>query len=131
MSPPSLSPPPVTPEMLMQVFEPPISFHRCLVPVASGVAGALLLSEAIWSSQELPPAYEGWFTKTQDEWQRATGLSRWEQETARRLLREAGLLEERRLGLPAKLWFRVRADRVWQALRAADTCTPGHGQGRM
>ena len=30
----------------------------------------------------------------------------------------SGLLEERRVGMPAKLWFRVRADAVWRALQA-------------
>lgn len=45
-------------------------------------------------------------------------LSRWEQETARRALRMAGFLEERRVGMPAKLWYRVRAQAVWQALQA-------------
>ena len=36
----------------------------------------------------------------------------------RRALRRSGLLEERRVGMPAKLWFRVRADAVWRALQA-------------
>ena len=52
-------------------------------------------------------------------WTQETGLSRWEQETARRALRRAGLLEERRLGMPAKLWFRVCADVLMHALQAS------------
>lgn len=110
--------PAVSAELLLQAFDLPVSFHRCLVPVTGGVTAALMLSQAIWIAQELDPADGGWFCLSQKEWTEATGLSRWEQQTARRILREAGFLDERRAGMPAKLWFRVRAERVWQALRA-------------
>jgi GH15 family glucan-1,4-alpha-glucosidase len=109
--------PQVTAELLLQVFDLPVSFHRCLVPITGGITAALMLSQAIWTTQELDPEANGWFIKSQEEWTEDTGLSRWEQETARRALRSAGLLEERRVGMPAKLWYRVRPDHVWQALR--------------
>jgi len=63
------------------------------------------------------PAAGGWFMRSQAQWTQETGLSRWEQETARRALRRAGLLEERHMGLPAKLWFRVCADVLMHALQ--------------
>ena len=46
-------------------------------------------------------------------------MTRWEQETARRALRRAALLAERRLGMPAKLWFRVCPDAIVRALQAS------------
>ena len=103
--------------MLLQAFEPPITFHRCLIPVTGSVTAALLLSQAIRGSEELEPQTDGWFVRSQEQWTEETGLSRWELETARRVLRQAGLLEERRVGMPARLWFRVRADRVFEALQ--------------
>ena len=111
--------PGITPQLLLDVFDAPVSFHRCLVPVTGGITSALLLSQAIWTSQWLEPAADGWFLRSQDEWTQETGLSRWEQESARRLLRRSGLLEERRIGMPARLWFRVRPDAVWRALQTA------------
>ena len=102
----------------------PLSFHRCLVPVAGGVAPALMLSQAIWTTQTLEPIEDGWFMRSQEQWTQETGLSRWEQETARRALRRAGLVEERRMGLPARLWFRVCADVLLRTLQASV------GQGR-
>ena len=108
----------ITPQLLLEVFDIPVSFHRCLVPVTGGVTSALMLSQAIWTSQSLEPSADGWFLRSQEQWTQETGLSRWEQETARRALRRSGLLEERRVGMPAKLWFRVRADAVWRALQA-------------
>jgi hypothetical protein len=109
---------PITAELLLQVFDLPVSFHRCLVPITGSVTAALMLSQAIWTSQELEPDCGGWFCKSQEEWTEETGLSRWEQETARRVLREAGFLDERRAGMPARLWYRVRPQPIWQALRA-------------
>lgn len=108
----------ITAELLLEVFDLPVSFHRCLVPITGGVTAALMLSQAIWTTQTIEPAANGWFSKSQDQWSDETGLSRWEQETARRALRSAGFVEERRVGMPAKLWFRVHPDTVWRALQA-------------
>ena len=107
----------ITPQLLLEVFDIPVSFHRCLVPITGGVTSALMLSQAIWITQALDPEADGWFIRSQEQWTLETGLSRWEQETARRALRRSGLIEERRAGIPAKLWFRVCPEAVWRALR--------------
>ncbi len=108
----------ITADLLLEVFDLPVSFHRCLVPITGGVTAALMLSQAIWTTQTIEPSDNGWFSRSQEQWTEETGLSRWEQETARRALRSAGFLEERRVGMPAKLWFRVRPEAVWRALQA-------------
>ena len=108
---------PITETLLLDVFDIPVSFHRCLVPVTGSVTAALMLSQAIWSSQACKPEADGWFVKSREEWEDETGLSRWEQETARRVLRDGGFLEERRVGMPAKLWFRVCPDQILRALQ--------------
>ena len=48
---PYLEPIAISAELLLEVFDMPVSFHRCLVPVAGGVAPALMLSQAIWTRQ--------------------------------------------------------------------------------
>ena len=109
----------ISDELLLAVFDMPVTFHRCLVPVAGGVTAALMLSQAIWLTETVDPALDGWFMCSQEQWTQETGLTRWEQETARRALRRAGLLVERRLGMPAKLWFRVCPGAVMRALQAS------------
>ena len=109
----------ISAELLLAVFDMPVTFHRCLVPVAGGVTAALMLSQAIWLTETVDPASDGWFMCSQEQWAQETGLTRWEQETARRALRRAGLLVERRLGMPAKLWFRVCPGAVMRALQAS------------
>lgn len=105
-------------DLLLAVFDLPVSFHRCLVPIAGGIAPALMLSQAICVTQSLDTSAGGWFAYSPEEWTRSVGLSPSEQRSARRALRAAGFLEERRWGMPTKQWYRVRADAVWAALRA-------------
>ena len=112
-----------TTDLVMAVFDIPVTFHRSLVAVTGSVTAALMLSQAIAWTETLTPDEGGWFTKSQDDWADATGLSRWEQETARRVLRDADFMEERKSGLPAKLWFRVRQAQIWKALHAVSQST--------
>ena len=109
----------LTPDLVMELFDLPVTFHRCLVPVTGSVTAALMLSQAISWTEMLAPESDGWFCKSQVEWSQETGLSRWEQQTARRILRESNFIEERKWGLPAKLWCRVNKGPIWQALREA------------
>ena len=112
-----------TTDLVMAVFDIPVTFHRSLVGVTGSVTAALMLSQAIAWTETLTPDEGGWFTKSQGDWADATGLSRWEQETARRVLRDADFMEERKSGLPAKLWFRVRQAQIWKALHAVSQST--------
>ena len=112
-----------TTDLVMAVFDIPVTFHRSLVGLTGSVTAALMLSQAIAWTETLTPDEGGWFTKSQDDWADATGLSRWEQETARRVLRDADFMEERKSGLPAKLWFRVRQAQIWKALHAVSQST--------
>ena len=109
-------------ELLLEVFDLPVSFHRCLVPVTGGVTAALMLSQAIWTTQEIDHTANGWFAKSQEQWAEATVLTRWEQETARRALRIVGFLGERRICMSPKRWVLRRPERVglaWQSLHGA------------
>jgi len=102
--------------LLLDIFDEPIVFHRSYVPIAGGITAALFLSHAGYACEDQPKDHDGWFVRSQAEWERDTGLIRREQETARRLLRERGLLEERRVGMPAVLWYRVNWARLRESL---------------
>jgi len=43
-------------------------------------------------------------------------MTRFAQQTGRRILRELDVLIERRAGLPAELWFKIRVDRILELL---------------
>jgi hypothetical protein len=93
-----------------------IGFRPCFVPLCGGsINAALMLSQALyWSAMK--EADGGWFWKTREEWLAETCLTRTEQETARAKLRQTGFWEEKRVGLPPRLHFRIDVERMLEAL---------------
>ncbi len=53
------------------------------------------------------PDADGWWWHTENQWELETGLSRREQETARKKLRKEGILEERYRGIPRRKEYRL------------------------
>lgn len=85
--------------VLLDLFgRPPVVFHRSFVEIAGGVSGALWLSHAVALSQEPGAEGKATFYFSSDQCAEATGMSRREQELARKSLRTAGLLVECRQG---------------------------------
>lgn len=99
---------------LEDFFDMPIAYHRCFV-VFVGVTGAVFMSQAIYWSKRTKDE-EGWFYKTQEEWEIETGLTRREQETARKRAKEAGLLEEKLAGNPARMYYRINLEPILKQL---------------
>ncbi|EHD22095.1 MULTISPECIES: hypothetical protein [Brenneria] len=103
---------------MLQILDRPIAFQRSFVRMGAGITGALLLSQLIyWTNRT---GADGWIYKTQDEWEDETGLTRYEQEGARKKLRSLGVLIEQRKGVPAKLYYRVDVTVLYQLLGAAN-----------
>lgn len=97
----------------------PIAFHRAFVRIGAGVTGALMLSQAIYWSRRTKNA-DGWFYKTMEEWEEETGLTRSEQETARKKLVKACVLEEMKKGVPCRLYYRINSDEIMAILFAGN-----------
>lgn len=98
------------------IFSKPIAFHPTLAKLSGGAVSGLMLSQACYWSDTLPEERGGWFFKTRDQWQEETQLTRWEQERARKDLCRKKYLQEERRGVPAKLWYRVNYEKIWQDL---------------
>ena len=91
-----------------------IAFHRRLVDLTASVKAALLLSQAIYWTRHGRDIEQsaGWFYKTMGQWAMETGLSAKEQVGARQSLRRIAILDEQRVGVPAKLHFRLALDQL-------------------
>jgi DNA-binding protein Fis len=97
---------------VLDALDRPIAFHRVFVELTGSVTAALMLSQIVYWSKRTSDD-KGWFYKTREEWAEETGMLRREQETARKALRKHGFLEEKRVGVPAKLHYRLK----WQNLQ--------------
>lgn len=88
------------------LYDQPVAYHPVVAKAVGSVTAGILLSQLLyWTPRGGDP--DGWIWKTQDQIYEETGLGRREQETARRYLVAAGVLEEKRAGVPAKLFFRI------------------------
>lgn len=113
--------------MVLQLLDRPIAFHRCFVPVAESVAGAVWLSQLVyWSGRGQDKT--GWIYKTQQEWKEETGLGRSEQENVRKKLRNKMVLEEKEDGLPCRLFYRLNLDRLFELISSQSCADAGADQ---
>ena len=92
----------------------PVAYYPQLSHITGGVKETLFLCQLLyWNGKQANK--NGWIYKTQKEMFEETGLSRYEQEAARRNLREKGFIKEVRKGVPAKMHYRVDLDAISKA----------------
>lgn len=102
-------------ELIRLMNEKPIAFNKHYVFLGCGINGAVMLSQLVyWADKSKDP--NGWIYKTGKEWTEETGLTRREQDTARKNLRELGFIEEHKHGVPCKVHFRVNQNALYSAL---------------
>ena len=82
----------------------PIAYHRVYAELTGSVTAAVLLSQAVYWQKKND--HKDWF-KTQIGWEDETGLTRRQQETARKKLRQFSWWNEESKGLPAKIYYKV------------------------
>jgi len=100
----------------MQVIE----FYAEFAKVTGSITAAVFLTHALRCQRR----YGGWFPKTIAEWEKATTLSRKQQDLARQKLRALGVLREVFKGLPPKIWYWVDEERLNQMLNGLKTENP-------
>ena len=96
----------------------PIAFSMRLAQITGHPKDAVLLSQLVYWTRHGRDvvARQGWIHKTREQWFEETGLSREEQENARRRLRRLNLAQEWRGGRPARLYFRIHTGTLSAAL---------------
>ncbi len=100
---------------LKMLLSKPIAFHASLAIIGGSVASGLMLSQAFYWSTRTKKG-DGWFYKSREEWFEETTLTRREQETARKMLKERGFMEESLRGVPATMHFRINEENIEKAL---------------
>lgn len=106
-----------------------IAFHPRLVKLTGSATSALMLSQTLYwtrilyqknirDSGRYAKEHDGWFWKTRTDWSAETSLSRHEQDSARQRLRQHPFWQEKRTGMPARLWFSIDLDVLARALDA-------------
>jgi hypothetical protein len=114
---------------LQALLTRPIAFHPIFAKIAGGAVPGIFLSQAYYWTCVLDatePNREGWFYKTGRDWHSETLLTRREQESARKALRNLNLLEEKNAGIPSRKYYRLNKNALLAALDAYLPTGPSH-----
>jgi hypothetical protein len=107
-------------ESYATLLDRPISFHRTFKTITGNTAAALFLSQAYnWSrSKTLRQRPGHWMWKSSDEWQEETGLTRNEQETARKKCVQLKVMEVKNMrhNGHGTLHYRVNTARLFELI---------------
>lgn len=116
--------------LIALLTEKPIAYHVEFARLFD-VKTAVFLSQLLyWQGKG---KYHGWQYKTAEEWEEETGLNRQAQERCRRVLRDAGVLLEKRHGIPPILHFAIDLDQLERLLTSPtpDTAFPNLSEQRI
>ena len=107
--------------MIKELLKRPIAYNPIVAKAFGSVKLGILWSQIYyWSDKTNDP--NGWIYKTQNDIFDETGLSRKEQETARKLGKKLGILESEVRGVPPKVNFRVDIDKTIELLEDYSKC---------
>jgi hypothetical protein len=98
--------------VMLEMFEQPILFYPWAARLGGSAMAGLFLSYAIKKMQALHDSgldsqVEAWFEAPVDEVQGETGMTRFEQQAAKRALMHCGLLQSKHVGLPARKQYQI------------------------
>ena len=102
-------------KLIEAMNDQPIAFNKHYVFIGCGINGALMLSQLVYWTARTKNS-DGWIYKTQHDWTMETGLTRKEQENARKKLKDLGFLTENKRGVPCKVYFKVERENLYKAL---------------
>jgi len=100
---------PMTNTTIMEFFKRPIAYQPLLGKAFESVNLGILWSQLYYWTDKTK---DGWIYKTHKDIYKETGLSRREQDTARKIGRKLGVLEEKLAGCPATLNFKVNIEQA-------------------
>lgn len=122
-------------DALSHILRRPVAFYPIFAKIGGSAKAGLFLSQAFYWSNTMEAhhrskgtEWDGWFYKTQVEWEEETCLNDEEQLTARRALVKRGLLEDARRGQPARLHFRLNRDAILAAIEMVLSLEPDSGK---
>ena len=110
---------------LLKILSSPVAYYAVFAKIGGGVTAGVFLSQLVYWTGKGKQA-DGWVWKSAEDMEDETGLTRNEQETARRNLKARGLIDERLAGVPATLHFRVNLDAIMAAVaQFGEKCQSG------
>lgn len=106
-------------EVMIRVLGSPIAYYTDFAKALGDALAGIFVSQMFyWHGKGADK--DGWIYKTQQEIYEETGLTRRNQEAARKKAVKLDVLEEKRQGLPSKLYFRLDLGKLFELVAAGD-----------
>lgn len=106
----------VNKQSIKAFLERPIAYHPVIAKAFGSINLAVLWCQLYyWTGKGRDPE---WVYKTREGWFEEIGLSRYEQETARRIGRELGVIEEKKKGIPCTIHYRINMERTIEVVES-------------
>ena len=97
------------------ILDRPISYNPAFRRITGSTVASIFATQCwYWSKRHKDD--DGWFWKTGAEWEEETGLTRSEQETARKHCKRVGIVEEQLKGVPATMYYRINRPKIYELL---------------
>lgn len=94
-----------------------VTYHIAVAEALDSVAGAIFAEQiAFWQDR----SEDGWVFRSTEEIQEYTGLKRVAQEGARKTLKNCAVMEEKRRGMPARLYYRLDLEKLTNLIVGTD-----------
>ncbi len=108
--------PPADTDMILSMFDMPVTIDRCFVEICGDLAAAAMLTELSTIEAETGRR-EQWLRVAADEFEHRLALPERQQRSARRLPRTQGIIAHRRRGAPPQDEFRILWPTVMTVMR--------------
>lgn len=95
-----------------------VAFHPGLKKITDSTTASILLSQFLYWSDKMK---DGWIWKSSEELEEETGLTKWEQITAKRILVERGLIIKEVKRLDHTTRYKVNRDKIDELWEEAST----------
>lgn len=97
-----------------------VAYRRAFARVAGGAIAGLFLSQVYYHSCRATNP-DGWFSVSAEQWSEELCFTRAELTKARKALKDRGILEEVKRGIPSRLYYRLNLEAFLRALGGLQT----------
>jgi hypothetical protein len=113
--------------LLEIIGDRPVAYHPKLAKMMGGVKAAIMLSQLLyWNGDKTVQKRDGWVLKSVEDFLEETGLSKFEQQSARDELIERGIIETKLKGIPRIWHYKIDMNSLGEFLVQWETHSTGN-----
>lgn len=106
----------------LELLKRPIAFHRFYAQMGGSAGAGVFISQLMYwhdaMKQTRGEDWDGWFWKLAADWERETYTTRRERENGEKRLRELGILEVKKMGVPPRKYYKVNEVKLVESIES-------------